>query len=33
MNEHIHQYCLDYIKTKTKPEFGILIKGSWGCGH
>lgn len=32
MNDHILEYCLDYIYSDLKPEFAILIKGEWGSG-
>jgi len=32
MNEHIENYCIDYIESEFNPQFAILIKGEWGCG-
>lgn len=32
MNEHVINYCQDFITAKEKPEFAIFIKGPWGCG-
>jgi DNA polymerase III delta prime subunit len=32
MNEHIIEYCLEYLSSDSNPEFGILITGPWGCG-
>jgi len=32
MNEHIENYCIEYIESEFIPQFAILIKGEWGCG-
>jgi hypothetical protein len=32
MNEHIENYCIEYIESEFNPQFAILIKGEWGCG-
>jgi DNA polymerase III delta prime subunit len=32
MNEHIVEYCKDYINSEQIPNFALLIKGKWGCG-
>jgi len=32
MNEHIENYCIDYIESEFNPQFAVLIKGEWGCG-
>ena len=32
MNEHIENYCIEYIENEVNPQFAILIKGEWGCG-
>ena len=32
MNEHIRDYCKSFIESNTSPQFGVFIKGSWGCG-
>lgn len=31
-NQHIHNYLTYYTDLKTRPEYALLIKGSWGCG-
>jgi hypothetical protein len=32
MNEHVENYCIEYIENEVNPQFAILIKGEWGCG-
>jgi len=32
MNEHIENYCIEYIESDFNPQFAILLKGEWGCG-
>jgi len=32
MNEHIENYCIEYIESEFNPQFAILLKGEWGCG-
>jgi DNA polymerase III delta prime subunit len=31
-NDHIVQYCSNYICSDSNPQFALLIKGKWGCG-
>lgn len=31
-NQHIRDYLTYYTGLKTRPEYAVLIKGSWGCG-
>jgi len=32
MNEHIKNYCEEYIENESSPQFALLLKGAWGCG-
>ena len=32
MNEHIKEYCEQFIESQSKPEFALFIKGKWGVG-
>jgi hypothetical protein len=32
MNEHIADYCKEYIENKNSPQFAVFLKGEWGCG-
>ena len=32
MNDHVLNYCKEYIESNTSPHFAIFIKGEWGCG-
>ncbi|MBX3617022.1 P-loop NTPase fold protein [Nitrosomonas sp.] len=31
-NQHIHDYLSYYTGLNTRPEYAVMIKGSWGCG-
>ena len=32
MNEHVFDYCKEYIEGETSPQFAVFLKGEWGCG-
>jgi hypothetical protein len=32
MNEHIIDYCREYIENEKSPQFAVFIKGDWGSG-
>lgn len=32
MNEHIKEYCENFIESPENPHFAIFIKGAWGSG-
>lgn len=31
-NEHIVEFCKDYVTDNDDADYAILLKGSWGCG-
>ena len=32
MNEHITEYCKNFIESIDNPQFAVFLKGKWGIG-